>query len=220
MVTTPTPVVTTPTPVVTTPTPVVTPAGSLQFSAAIYNVNEDGTPVTAVTVTRTGSDGAVSAVVSLSDGTAKFSSGDYSTTPTTVNFAAGDTAPKTIQVPILNDTAYDPNETLTLTLKNPTGGATIGTQSNATLEIVDNDTQPEWLSTINFHRTAAKLPLVRENPIVEVGAVAHSKYMVKSGIGSTHYEGPGNQWYTPEGAKAGASGNVSSGYGLNTTDVD
>jgi Ca2+-binding RTX toxin-like protein len=217
----PTPSVTpSPTPSVTpSPTPSVTPAGSLQFSAATYSVKEDGTIVTAVTVTRTGSsDGAVSAVVSLSDGTAKFSSGDYSTTPTTVNFAAGDTAPKTIQVPILDDTAYDPGETLTMTLKNPTGGATLGTQSNATLAIVDNDTQPEWLATINFHRTATNLPPVRENPIAGLGAVAHSKYMVKNGV--THYEDPGNQWYTPEGAKAGASGNVAGGFGHNTTDVD
>ncbi|GDZ96173.1 hypothetical protein PA905_46070 [Planktothrix agardhii CCAP 1459/11A] len=101
-----------------TPEPTIIPASSLQFSAATYSVNEDGTPVTLVTVTRTGSsDGAVSAVVSLSDGTAKFGSGDYGTTPTAVNFAAGDTTPKTIQVPILDDTAYDPGETLTMTLK-------------------------------------------------------------------------------------------------------
>ena len=203
-----------------TPEPTIIPASSLQFSAATYSVNEDGTPVTLVTVTRTGSsDGAVSAVVSLSDGTAKFGSGDYGTTPTAVNFAAGDTTPKTIQVPILDDTAYDPGETLTITLKNPTGGATVGTQRNATLAIVDNDTQPEWLSTINFHRTAANLPPVRENPIAGAGAVAHSKYLVKNN-GGGHYEDPGNQWYTPEGAKAGMSGNVAWGGGLNTTDVD
>lgn len=203
-----------------TPEPTIIPASSLQFSAATYSVNEDGTPVTLVTVTRTGSsDGAVSAVVSLSDGTAKFGSGDYGTTPTAVNFAAGDTTPKTIQVPILDDTAYDPGETLTMTLKNPTGGATVGTQRNATLAIVDNDTQPEWLSTINFHRTAANLPPVRENPIAGAGAVAHSKYLVKNN-GGGHYEDPGNQWYTPEGAKAGMSGNVAWGGGLNTTDVD
>ncbi|WP_254172669.1 Calx-beta domain-containing protein [Planktothrix agardhii] len=78
-----------------TPEPTIIPASSLQFSAATYSVNEDGTPVTLVTVTRTGSsDGAVSAVVSLSDGTAKFGSGDYGTTPTAVNFAAGDTTPQ------------------------------------------------------------------------------------------------------------------------------
>ncbi|MEG4573861.1 Calx-beta domain-containing protein, partial [Microcoleus sp. N3A4] len=207
--TSPTPTPTSPTP--TPPTPVTPPAGSLQFSAATYTVNEDGTPVTAVTVTRTGSsDGAVGAVVSLSNGTAKFGSGDYSTTPTTVNFAAGDTAPKTIQVPILDDTAYDPNETLTMTLKNPTGGGTLGTQSNATLAIVDNDTQPEWLSTLNFHRTAADLPPVRENPTWREGAVAHSRYGVKNNE-LTHYEEPGNQFYTPEGLKAGMNGNVSSG---------
>ncbi len=89
-------------------------------------------------MTRTGSSaGAVSATVNLTDGTAT-APGDYTNTLITVNFANGDTAPKTVTIPIVNDTLVEGNETLNLSLGSPTG-ATIGTQNTATLNIVDDD---------------------------------------------------------------------------------
>lgn len=66
--------------------------GTLAFNSATYSVAEDGTPVTAVTVTRTGgSSGAVSVTCTPSNGTAT-SPGDYDSSPITVNFADGDTS--------------------------------------------------------------------------------------------------------------------------------
>ncbi|HEY9852513.1 MAG TPA: Calx-beta domain-containing protein [Leptolyngbyaceae cyanobacterium] len=113
---------------------------TLQFSNPVYSVNENGTPVVAVTVTRTGSStGAVSATVNLGDGSA-VAPGDYTNNPITVNFADGDTAPKVITIPVIDDTLVEGNETVNLTLTNPTGNATIGTQGTATLTILDNDT--------------------------------------------------------------------------------
>jgi Calx-beta domain len=113
--------------------------GTLQFSAPTFSVNEDGTPIAAVTVTRTGgSAGAVSATVNLTDGSA-IAPGDYNNSAIAVNFASGDSAPKTVTIPIVNDTLVEGNETVNLSLGSPTGGATIGTQSTATLNIVDND---------------------------------------------------------------------------------
>ncbi|MEG4423397.1 Calx-beta domain-containing protein [Microcoleus sp. D3_18_C1] len=117
---------------------------SLQFSSPTFSVNEDGTPIAAVTVTRIGSAiGAVSATVNLTDGTA-VAPGDYTITPLTVNFAAGDTAPKIVTIPIANDTLVEGIETLNLSLTNPTGNATIGTQSTANLDIVDNDSSLQF----------------------------------------------------------------------------
>ncbi|TAE70508.1 MAG: hypothetical protein EAZ86_07145 [Oscillatoriales cyanobacterium] len=119
---------------------------SLQFSGSSFSVNEDGTPITTVTVTRTGSSaGAVSATVSLADGTA-IAPGDYANTPIAVNFAAGDTTPKTVNIPIVNDTLVEGNETVRLTLGSPTGNTTIGTQSTATVNIVDNDSSLQFSS--------------------------------------------------------------------------
>ncbi|MFB2893340.1 Calx-beta domain-containing protein [Aerosakkonemataceae cyanobacterium BLCC-F50] len=116
----------------------------LQFSNPQYVYNEDGTAILAVTVVRTGgSEGAVSATVNLSNGTAT-APADYSNTPITVTFADGDTTPKVVPISIANDTVVEPfpPETVNLTLVNPTGGATIGTQNTAVLNIIDNDVPP------------------------------------------------------------------------------
>jgi RHS repeat-associated protein len=112
--------------------------GTLAFSAAEFQVNEDGTPIIAVMVTRTnGSSGVVGATISLSDGTAT-APADYNNTPIAVNFADGETT-KTVVIPIVNDTLLESTETLNLVLSNPTGGATLGTQNTATLTVVDDD---------------------------------------------------------------------------------
>ncbi len=114
--------------------------GTLAFSAAEFQVNEDGTPIIAVTVTRTnGSSGTVGATISLSDGTAT-APADYDNTNITVNFADGETT-KTVVIPITNDTLVESNETINLALGNPTGGATLGAQNTAILTIQDDDVQ-------------------------------------------------------------------------------
>ena len=119
----------------------VAPAGTLQFSAATYSVGENAGNA-AVIVTRTGgSSGAVSVSFATSNGTAT-APGDYTAASPTVSFADGDTANKTISIPIINDTTAEANETVNLTLSSPTGGATLGTPSTAVLTITDNDVAP------------------------------------------------------------------------------
>lgn len=114
---------------------------TLQFSNPQYVVNEDGTPILAVTVVRNGdTSGAVSATVNLSNGTAT-TPADYNNTPIVVNFAPGETS-QVVNVPIVDDTLVEPTETVNLSLVNPTGGATIGTQNTAILNILDNDVPP------------------------------------------------------------------------------
>lgn len=112
-------------------------AGTLQFSAATYTVNENGVTVT-ITVTRTGgSDGAVSVNYQTSDGTAT-QPADYLAAAGTLNWADGDEAPKTFQVTIVDDALVEGSETVSLTLSAPQG-ATLGSPSTAVLTIVDND---------------------------------------------------------------------------------
>jgi hypothetical protein len=117
-------------------------AGTIAFSNSQFSVNENGTPITQVTLTRTGgSTGAVSATLNLTDGTAWAwgTPNDYNNAPLTVNFADGETS-KTVIIPITNDNLIETSETINLTLADPTNGATIGTQNSAILTIVDNET--------------------------------------------------------------------------------
>src|SRR5947199_1520439 len=112
-------------------------AGTVQFSSATYSVNENTASVT-ITVTRTG--GAASGVTvnyATSDGTATAGS-DYIAKSGTLSFAAGQ-ASKTFTIPIINDRLDESDETVNLTLSDPTGGATLGTPDTAVLTIIDND---------------------------------------------------------------------------------
>ncbi len=72
-------------------------AGTIAFSNSQFSVNENGIPITQVTLTRTGgSTGAVSATVNLSNGTAT-AGNDYIQTPIIVTFADGETS-KTVNL--------------------------------------------------------------------------------------------------------------------------
>ncbi|MBV9467853.1 MAG: hypothetical protein JOZ57_01255, partial [Abitibacteriaceae bacterium] len=74
-----------------------------------------------------------------SDGTAKAGS-DYQSTNVTVGFSPGTTT-RTIAVPIIGDTLNEGNETFTVLLSNPSGGAVISNGSGTGL-IVDDDPLP------------------------------------------------------------------------------
>jgi hypothetical protein len=111
--------------------------GVIAFRYASYSRGEAGASAT-ISVTRTkGLASGVSVDYATSDGSATAGS-DYRAQAGTLSFAAG-VATVTFSVPIINDTLVEGNETVNLSLSNPTGGATLGTQKTATLTIVDND---------------------------------------------------------------------------------
>ena len=137
-----------------TATLVTAPTAIVTFSSGSYSVSEAvSTGLATLTVNRTGTD--TSAAVSVdyitsdsagttpcqnNQGTAASALCDYSTQAGTIRFAANDTAPKTIQIPIINDAYAEPNQSFNVTLSNPQGAA-LGTNSAATLFILDDDTQ-------------------------------------------------------------------------------
>ncbi|GET41562.1 hemolysin-type calcium-binding region [Microseira wollei NIES-4236] len=123
----------------------ITPPASLS-TLQLFRINEDGTPVTAVNITRTGSSiGEVSVKVLLNGGTAiggatpLAAPKDYDNSFITVNWADGDKATKTVTIPLHDNTEVDGNKTVNLTLCFPTGDAILGDQNSAFLTIVDND---------------------------------------------------------------------------------
>ncbi|TMQ18330.1 MAG: hypothetical protein E6K82_20305, partial [Candidatus Rokuibacteriota bacterium] len=110
--------------------------GTLQFSGAGYRVAEGG--LATITVTRTGgSGGTVGVNYTVTAGTAT-SGVDYLATSGVLTFGPGVTR-QTFSVLTLDNLVVDGDRTITLTLDQPTGGATIGTPSVAVLTIGDND---------------------------------------------------------------------------------
>ena len=91
-----------------------------------------------VTVTRLGNTLAPATVdYATSDGTAN-SPADYLATSGTLHFSAGETF-KTFSIPLVDDLYVEGNETIKLSLSNPSAGSFFGSPNLATLTIVDND---------------------------------------------------------------------------------
>lgn len=110
----------------------------LVFSAAAFASGEGAGNAT-ITAWRTGAtNGVVSADFASTAGTATAGS-DYTDVSGAVIWADGDAAPKTFDVPLIDDAVAEADETVLLTLGNPTGGATIGATGAAELTIEDDD---------------------------------------------------------------------------------
>jgi hypothetical protein len=113
--------------------------GTLQLTAATETVAENAGTVT-ITVTRTdGSDGDISIDYATSDDTATAGS-DYLATSDTLDWTDGDSADKTFDVDIIDDSSEEDDETFIVSLGNPTGGAELGEPDTAVVTITDDDT--------------------------------------------------------------------------------
>ncbi|RYY44497.1 MAG: DUF11 domain-containing protein, partial [Actinomycetales bacterium] len=153
--------------------------GALGFATSDVEVDEGGTAT--VTVERTGgTDGSVSVDYATGNGTA--GSSDYTSATGTLAFADGETT-KTFTVATTQDTAVESDETVDLTLSDPTGGASLG-GDDATVTIIDDDEEPE--------------------PPVEPGTVGFS-------VTNTDVDEGGTATVTVE-RTGGSDGNVTVGY--------
>jgi endonuclease I len=112
-------------------------AGRLEFDSDEVHVRERS-GVAALTVVRTGGAAGVAGVSwETANGTAT-SGVDYTAGSGTLSFADGETS-KTLAVAILDDSAAEENKTFTVSLRNATGGATLGDAAVCTVTIVDDD---------------------------------------------------------------------------------
>ena len=112
-------------------------AGTLAFSAANYSVIEDATNAVLTVVRTRGAAGPITVDYATLAGTAT-PGADYVAVSGTLSFAPG-VLTNFIVIPIIDDRLSETAETLTVTIRNPTGGAVLGAISNATLTILDND---------------------------------------------------------------------------------
>jgi hypothetical protein len=92
-------------------------------------------------VSRTGgSFGAAGVNYATADGTATAGS-DYTTTSGSLDWANGDTADKYFDVPVIDDSIYEGDETFTIVLSGASGAA-LGSPSETTVTITDNESPP------------------------------------------------------------------------------
>jgi len=109
------------------------PPGLMQHSAASASALKNAGTAT-LSVTRTGgSTGPVAVNFSTADGSAHAGT-DYTATSGTLSWPDGDTAPKTISVPLSNNPVIAASKTLSVTLSAPAYGA-LGAQATSTLTL-------------------------------------------------------------------------------------
>ena len=116
---------------------------TIEFSQASYSANEGDGTTNLITLNRNTTVGTSQVQVAITGGSATDGS-DYtgSSFPATVVFNDGENT-QTVALPVLDDTIDEPgaDETITFALTALTN-ATIGTQSTAAFNIVDNDDTP------------------------------------------------------------------------------
>jgi len=113
--------------------------GIFSFLPTSYAVAESGGSVVLTVGRHVGSTGTVTVNYSTVNGTATAGS-DFTAVAGTLTWNAGDTTNRTITVPIAQDAVLEGNETLTVTLSAPTGGATISPAgATATVRILDDE---------------------------------------------------------------------------------
>jgi hypothetical protein len=127
------------------------PPPSVRFSTSSGYVHENAGAATVTARLSAASGYAITVNYATSDGTAQAGS-DYTATSGTLTFNPGETS-KSFTVPIIDDIVGEANETLTVSLSNPTN-ATLGSPSSTTLTIRANDTLTFSLSSYSVNENA------------------------------------------------------------------
>jgi polyhydroxybutyrate depolymerase len=109
----------------------------IQPELASYYVNEDVGAITVRILRRDDGNSPVTVEYATTNLTA-VAGQDYLDVGGTLTFAPGDTF-KRVTIPILNDAARESSETFRITLRNPSGGAVLGTNPSAIVTITDAD---------------------------------------------------------------------------------
>ncbi len=155
-------------------------AGLLKFAPLTYSVSENAPSVT-LTVTRTGGGaGGVLVDFVTTDGTASSEGGDFDFTSGTLTFLPANMSAK-IVIPIRQDTRAEGNETFTVDLLNPRGGATLPVTAalgrSATVTIVDDESAFQFSTptfTVIEGTANAVITVLRTGPLVGQATVNYT----------------------------------------------
>jgi len=138
-------------------------AGGLQFSAAHYAVEENSSMATISIERIGGKNGSVSVTYATQDDTA-LAGLDYTTTEGQLNWYNGDSETE-------QDIIEESDETLILTLSNPTGKAFLSANRTASLKILDSMGTPDTLSSAGILQfTAPNYQVAEESGSATLGS--------------------------------------------------
>ncbi len=133
------------------------PAPDVAFSSGSVSANENAGSA-AVTVVLSAVSGRTVTVAYATGGGTATAGSDYTATNGSLTFNPGETS-KTLSISISEDALDEADETILLTLSNPTN-AVLGTPSTATVTIVDNDSPPGIIfssSSLNANENAGSV---------------------------------------------------------------
>ena len=157
--------------------------GEIQFSSASYGVDE-GVGSATITVQRTGLTARTVAVdYATSSGTATEGS-DYVAASGTLTFGPGETT-KTLTVSVVDDSSVEDNETVNLTLSNPTRGATLGTTSTAVLTIANNDVSFRFVDSNSSVSESSGTATIRVEKLGGTPGTVTVDYVTSDGTATT-----------------------------------
>ena len=120
--------------------------GSFELSANRYSVRENAGRVNIIVKRVGGSSGATTVDIRTLAETAKTPADYAGMSWTTLRFANGETQ-KTQSITIVDNKVVDGDKTFRVLIGNPTGGATLGSVTSATVTIVDDDKASSSTST-------------------------------------------------------------------------
>jgi uncharacterized protein len=183
------------------------PVGTLSINDVTVAEGNAGTTNLVFTVTRSaGSFGPAAATWTVANGTTN--AADFSGALTgTVSFADGQTT-ATVTVAVSGDTAFEANETFTVSLTAPTGGVTISDASG--IGTITNDDAPPaianvWINEFNYDPAGADT-----NEFIEIAGLAGTDL---TGWSLLLYNGNGGAVYATY-TLTGALTNASNGFGF------
>ncbi|MDM8557326.1 LamG-like jellyroll fold domain-containing protein [Candidatus Parabeggiatoa sp. HSG14] len=143
--------------------------GELQFTATTVSLEENTGTATILVERVKGSDTEVTVNYTTVDGSATAGS-DYSSTSGTLTWMAKDERPKAINLSITDDQDYEENETFTIILSNPTGGAILGSLAQTTLSIAANDK----IGEDSLHNLGRGMAVTKEGSMFTANALAET----------------------------------------------
>ncbi|NJO17067.1 MAG: hypothetical protein HC877_15400 [Thioploca sp.] len=167
--------------------------GTVQFAQSNYQAHEEEGTLKTVTVTRTGgSQGQVFVQYQTTVASTATAESDYHGGTGTLTWEAGDNEAKVINLTIVDDPTIETAETIQLMLLNPSGGVILGNPNQATLTILDNDSNKPTSSTVDQTTTDAFGNLTTSTSSIPIDSATPTDSTTNTGTATTNVDSTTN----------------------------